>query len=332
MRDDLISLNHFIFQAARNHLEKEGYKEVIVPRLVRASGACENIDTLFEVSVDKNHTWFNSPGYLAQTGQLYLESLVPKIGKVYCSGPSFRAEPKVDNRHLIEFHMFEIELATDFKGLLKEIEKFITAIAAVAVSAADQKLIDLPTANRERLSSLPNQFVKITYDEAIELLKNLGEKIIWGDDISSDREKKLLAYFDQQPFFITHYPDPMWDHGQIIEVEKFFNMLPDPEKPGRVQSSDLILPFGGESVGSAARVHNVEVMVDRLKKSRMFNRLLSKGGSFEDFGWYVKKLKTEGGVPHAGCGFGMARILQWVLGETDIRNAVTFPSTRATII
>ncbi|MBT3690088.1 hypothetical protein HOE31_01035 [bacterium] len=331
MIKDNVSAISEIIKAGRNSLEKRGFTEVIVPRIVRATGACENVNTLFEVSVDKDHEWFGSKAYLAQTGQLYLEALVPELKKVYCTGPSFRAEGTVDDRHLTEFMMMEIEFAGGFDQLLEEIEAFITGIAKQLLEVSKTKDIGLSKETLERLERCPDVFPKVTYDEAIDLLKEKGESIEWGDDISSAREKLLIEHFDNQPVFITRYPDPMVDHGKEIEVEKFFNMLPDPSNPGRVLSSDLILPFGGESVGSAARVHIADEMVARLKNSKMFKRLLKMGGSIDDFSWYIDQLK-KGSVPHSGCGFGMARIIQWIMGTSDIKEAVTFPSNKANII
>lgn len=320
-----------ILKAGRSSLERRGYIEVVVPRIVRATGACENINTLFEVSVDKNMKWFGHQAYLAQTGQLYLEALVPDLRKVYCAGPSFRAENEVDNRHLIEFYMMEIEFAGDFTDLLKEIEIYISDIAHQLAVVGAQKDLGISQERLKQLAACPTIFPKVTYDEAINLLKNKGENINWGDDINSKQEALLVEYFGNQPLFITHYPDPMFDHGQEIEVEKFFNMLPDSEHPGRVLSSDLILPSAGEAVGSAARVHSAEEMKKRLLHSRMFKRLEQMGGSFEDFGWYIAQLE-KGSVPHAGCGFGISRITQWILGTTDIKEAVTFVSNKNNII
>ena len=320
-----------ILKAGRVSLAKRGFIEVVTPRIVRATGACENVNTLFEVSVGKDFKWFGSQSYLAQTGQLYLEALVPEYQKVYCSGPSFRAEATVDSRHLVEFLMMEIEFAGDFNQLLGEIEIFIKDIAKTLVSLSQSRDLGLSEENLRRLDSCPESFTKLTYDQAILKLKELGESIEWGDDISSIQEKNLVEHFGNQPLFITRYPDPMVDHGKAIEVEKFFNMLPDPENPGRVLSSDLILPFGGEAVGSAARVHLAEEMIRRLEHSKMFKRLEQMGGSLDDFAWYIDQLKN-GSVPHAGCGFGISRITQWIMGTRDIREAVTFPSNRASII
>lgn len=320
-----------ILKAGRASLERNGYTEIIVPRLVRATGACENVNTLFEVGVDGNLNWFGHKAYLAQTGQLYLEALVPTLNKVYCAGPSFRAENDVDNRHLIEFYMMEIEFAGGFTDLLKQIEIFISDVAHQMAKAGAATDLGLSQAQLQKLADCPDTFPKVTYDEAIIILQNQSEAITWGDDINSKREAILVEYFGNHPLFITHYPDPMYDHGQEIEVEKFFNMLPDPQRPGRVLSSDLILPMAGEAVGSAARVHMAEEMKKRLLHSRMFKRLEAMGGSLADFNWYISQLE-KGSVPHAGCGFGMSRITQWILNTSDIKQAVTFASNKQNII
>lgn len=331
MNQTLVKLNHQVIKSGREYLEQNGYTEIMVPRVVRASGACENINTLFEVKVEEDDRWFcGKKGYLAQTGQLYLEAMVPKFKKVFCAGPSFRAEPKADNRHLTEFQMLEIELETDFNGLLREIAGVIHNIAKNAAENKEKIGLDNPTV--ERLNNCPKIFNEITYDEAIKLLIKLGFKKEWGNDISSLEEQKLVEYFGNQPLFITRFPDPMYDFKKDIEVEKFFNMIPDRESPGRVLSADLILPYGGESVGAAARIYDADTLQKRLKNSRMFKRLLEKGGDINDFAWYIEQLEKNSNVPHAGCGIGLARVSQWILGESDIRNCIVFPSNKEILI
>ncbi|OGY89569.1 MAG: hypothetical protein A3B30_02365 [Candidatus Komeilibacteria bacterium RIFCSPLOWO2_01_FULL_52_15] len=322
-----------VFQAGRKYLTEHGFIELFPPRLVRASGACENVNTLFEVSSNKDFRWFGADdrkhqAYLAQTGQLYLEAFVPYLEKTFCVGPSFRAEAGSDNRHLTEFAMMEIEFKGTFDDLLSYIEGFVYAIAQdlLDLDRRQQNAMGLTPDHDMRLSQVRSVFPKLTYDEAVE---RLG--LSWGDDIDSRKEQELVEQFDNHPLFITRYPDPMYDHGKEIEVEKFFNMLPDPEHPGRVLSADLILPVAGEAVGSAARVHDPKILTHRLENSRMFKRLLGLGGSMDDFSWYIERIK-EKTVPHAGCGFGMSRILRWITGTDDIKKAVTFPSNQHQII
>lgn len=326
-------LEGFVLKSAENFFHAQGFTPLFPPKIVRASGACENVNTLFEVSVDQNNRWFDRAAYLSQTGQLYLEAFVPALKKVYCVGPSFRAEPKVDSRHLTEFTMLEIEFAGGFEDLLVYIESMIYHLAQKVTQEpeASQKF-GLAPEHLARLKNCPAKFVRFTYDGAIKKLQDLGENIQWGDDISSAREKLLLASIGNQPIFITHYPDPMYPEHKDIEVEKFFNMLPSSDNPGRVLSADCILPFAGESVGAAARVHILDELIRRLKNSKMYKRLEQKGGDISDFEWYIGQVKSNGAVPHAGCGFGMSRIMQFISGQTDITAAVTFPANKATII
>lgn len=336
MNPALTKLEAQVLKSARTYLEEKGYTEVTTPRLVRASGACENINTLFEISVDGDYKWFGKTrrAYLAQTGQLYLEALVPSLKRVYCVGPSFRAEPDVDSRHLTEFQMIEIEFSGGFEELLGEIEGVIKRMVSDLKSFPGKILsgLGLSPEKMKNLKCPGDRFPRLTYNEAIARLKRSGVKVDWGDDIKRAHEALLVKQTGYQPLFITHYPNPMWDHGREIEVEKFFNMLPDPENPHLVQSCDLILPKGGEAVGAAARVWQTDILVKRLRNSRMFQRLKSRGGSLKDFSWYLNQVRTNGSLPHAGCGFGVARILQWILGRSDIRESVTFPANRKTLI
>lgn len=339
MTDQKIAkLEHYVLKFGRRYLDDQGFYEMLPPRIVRASGACENIDTLFQVTVARHSRWFTPAGrprqvYLAQTGQLYLEAYVPKLRKVYCVGPSFRAEPRVDDRHLTEFTLIEIEFAGGFDELLAYIESFLNAIVHGLLSLPTTELSSLGLQRRiPDLARCPLKFPKLTYDQAIKKLQTLGEKIVWGDDISSARERKLLTVYNNQPVFLVRFPDPQWHRRGKIEVEKFFNMIPDRANPGRVLSADLILPYGGEAVGAAARVHHPRELESRLKKSKMFRRLKQKGGSLDDFSWYLIHTKQKGSVPHAGCGFGLARIMQWLLGKTSILQSVTFPANRERVI
>jgi len=325
-------LERQVIKSMRNYLEKERFMEIFPPKIVRASGACENIDTLFEIGVNGDFYWFRSKtphrAYLSQTAQLYLEAFVPYLKKVYSVGPSFRAEPGNDNRHMTEFTMLEIEFAGNFKELLGYIEKVIYNVVKdiLSLPAKIKKELKFNSATLKRLKKVKPVFPKITYEKAIKIL-NLS----FGDDIKWRDEQKLLKKFGNQPLLITHYPNPLFNHGKEIEVEKFFSMIPDPENPKYVLSADLILPVSGEAVGAAQRVHRFEELKERLKNSKMFKRLEEKGGSLDDFYWYFEKVK-EKSVPHAGCGFGISRILKFLKGEEDIKKAVAFPSNQENII
>jgi asparaginyl-tRNA synthetase len=334
MQEKIITakLENQVIGSMKNWLHEAGFFEIFPPKIVRASGACENVDTLFEIGVSGNMHWFcpQNPhkAYLSQTAQLYLEAFVPYLKKVYSVGPSFRAEEGADNRHLTEFMMMEIEFSEKFETLLSCIEKIIYKVVedVLKLPLKKQKELGFSKEDVKRLKTIKPIFPKITYEQAVE---NLG--ISYGDDISRQNEQTLMAQLGNHPFFITHFPNPLFDHGKEIEVEKFFNMIPDPKNPKRVLSADLILPFGGEAVGAAQRVHNPEELKQRLKNSRMFKRLREKGGRLDDFGWYLEKIEKKS-VPHSGCGFGIGRILKFLRGREDIRSVLTFPSNQECVI
>jgi asparaginyl-tRNA synthetase len=224
--------------------------------------------------------------------------------------------------------MLEIEFAGGFKELLRYIEKVIYNVVKdiLSLPAKIKKELELGADSLKRLKKVKPVFPKITYEEAIQILN-----LPFGSDIHSKDEQKLVEKFGGQPIFITHYPNPLYDHGKEIEVEKFFNMIPDPKNPKYVLSADLILPIGGEAVGAAQRVWRYEELKWRLENSRMFKRLVKKGGSLDDFAWYLERVK-EKSVPHSGCGFGIARILKFIRGEEDIKKVVAFPSNQETLI
>ena len=321
-----------VIRSMRDWLKGANFFEVFPPKIVRASGSCENVDTLFEVGVDGQLYWFNPRNphraYLSQTAQLYLEALVPYIKIVYSVGPSFRAEEGNDNRHLTEFTMLEIEFAGNFQQLLEYIEKMIYRVIVDIISLPAKKRgeLNLDLEDVKRFEKVGPEFPKITYDEAIKMLD-----LPFGNDISRKKEQELIEKFDGQPFFITHFPNPLYDFGKEIEVEKFFNMIPDSTNPARVLSADLILPFGGEVVGASQRVHKLKELKWRLEKSKMFERLKRKGGGLDDFEWYFERIR-EKSIPHAGCGFGIGRILKFLRGKEDIKEAITFPSNQEILI
>ena len=329
-----------MMREGEQHLRDRGFVRVTVPRIVPASGACENVDTLFEIAVAGDFSWFKDGkkrAYFAQTGQLYLESLLGEGGlpKVYCAGPSARAEQKVDTRHLTEFEMVEIEFRGSFTQLLSEIESFITRVvkSVQSIPEADRSAYGVPQ-DISHLDSFSKIFPKIRYSDAIQ---ELG--LEWGNDISSAQEQLLIANHGNGPVLITHFPNPESDRMQSLFKQKkedlaikFFNMIPDPEDNEHVLSSDCVVPFGGECVGSAARVYAYEEFKRRLFSSDMFKRLQQKDDKAEEgFSWYLSMLRHFPSFPHVGCGFGMSRIFQYLLAEKDITKVVVLPSNRATI-
>jgi asparaginyl-tRNA synthetase len=301
-----------LLRGARKYFEDNDFTEIIVPHITRATGACENISTMFTV----DH--FEEKAYLAQTGQLYLEVLTPFLKKVWCVGPSFRAEPSVDERHLTEFTLIELEFEGNLAELMQHIENILQSMIQEVIKTRKEEL-ELLEIDKRRLDVLP-PFKKITYTDAVKELSRFGVK--WGDDLKSLHEKILVENHGNKPLFITHYPKAI----------KFFNMKTNEENPEIVNSTDLLLPYGGEAVGAAEREYEYKKLLERLECSTMLKQLIEKGGSIHDFDWYLEFYKGFGGTPHAGCGIGLNRVTQYVLGSSDIRTTTVFPLNRESIL
>jgi asparaginyl-tRNA synthetase len=301
-----------LLKGARRYFEEHGFVEVVVPHLTKATGACENIATMFELD------YFAQRSYLSQTGQLYLEVLTPFIDKVWCIGPSFRAEPSADDRHLTEFVLIEIEFAGNFEELLSHIEATICSMVNTTLKERETDL-QLLNVNTDRLARLSRPFQRITYTEAVGLLTDYGVR--WGDDLKSHHEKALVQMHGNQPLFVTHFPKTI----------KFFNMRENDENPSIVNSADLLLPMGGEAVGAAEREHRYDKLYQRLIDSSMFKQLAAKGGTTEDFRWYLDFHKENRNL-HSGWGVGLNRVTQFVLDTDDIRTTTAFPLNSESIL
>lgn len=302
----MVYVEGLLLQGARRYFDDMEFNEIVVPHITKATGACENIDTLFAVD------YFGEKGYLSQTAQLYLESLIPWLNKVWCISPSFRAEPRVDNRHLTEFTLVELEFAGTFEELLEHIEGVLVSMISSVLRKMTSRWLD-----RNRLRQVVPPFPRVTYTEAI---KELDRE--FGHDITREEEQLLVQKHGGMPLFITHFPRAM----------KFFNMIENEENPQLVNSADLILPFGGEAVGAASREYKSDRLLKRLEESQMLRQLLAKGGSIKDFDWYIDVYNKYPGAPHAGCGIGLNRVTQFVLGVEDIRMCTAYPLNRETLI
>jgi len=301
-----------LLRGARKYFDANDFTEIVVPHLTRATGACENVATMFTV----DH--FGENAYLAQTGQLYLEVLTPFLRKVWCVGPSFRAEPSVDERHLTEFTLVELEFEGDLRQLMHHIENVVNSmIQEVIVSGRGD--LECLGVDASRLSVAP-PFKKVSYTDAVEELRSFGVK--WGDDLKSVHERALVEIFGDEPLFITHYPKAI----------KFFNMKQNAFNPRIVNSTDLILPFSGEAVGAAERECEYEPLLQRLKDSTMLRQLIERGGGIHDFDWYLEFYRQHGGTQHSGCGIGLNRVTQYVLGSSDIRTSTVFPMNKQTLM
>jgi len=311
----VVKIESELLRGARKYFEETNFTEVIVPHLTRATGACENVGTMFQMD------YFGERSYLIQTGQLYLESLIPILGNVYCIGSSFRAEAAVDDRHLTEFTLLEIEFPGDLNQLLMHIENTINTMIKTVLENCREELLFL-NVNIKRLENIKSMFHRITYTDTVKLLRNKGHKLHWGDDLKRKHEEDIVKHFNNEPVFVTHYPKAI----------KFFNMRTNNDNKEIVNSTDLLLPSAGEAVGAAEREYEHKELYEKLSTSKMLKQLEKRGGSIKDFDWYLKSMKIYGSAPHAGCGIGLNRVTKFVLGTEDIRTTTAFPMNRESLM
>lgn len=309
-RDDIIKRRSFlneVFTSIEDGFQKffkiNEFSKICVPNIVSVTGACENLNTLFQV--DSNNPHINR---LSQTGQLYLEAELVHHKKVWCITKSFRKELKESKRHLTEFNLIELEGNFNFNTLLNHMrDSYKTAL--------DCLLRNVP---REIISSLKvdTDFIEIQIQSDIpavsysECIKQIGD-IKWGDDLSSHQEQQILSYYTggRIPILITHFPKHI----------KFFNMSHDDENPSLALSVDLILPYSGEAAGGAQRESDYVRLKASLMNSAMYNLHLEQGGTYSDFECYLKLIESGKLQLHSGCGFGVERIIQSALSSDDIR-------------
>ncbi len=297
-----------VLRAIRNWLDSNGFMEVSTPILTPS--AAEGTSTLFEVD------YFGEKAYLAQTGQLYNEANIFAFSRVYCFGPTFRAEKSKTRRHLTEFWMVEPEIAyCDLDQLLEIEEQFVSHIVQTCLKerAVELKYLGRDTSALERIEP---PYPRLRYDEAIDLLHALREKetdgelkellkIEWGDDFGSPHETKLTQQFDK-PVFVVGYPTAV----------KAFYMEPWPGRPEVCKSADLLAPEGyGEIVGGSERMADPDLLVTRIYEH---------GLPMEPYKWYVE-LRRYGSVPHSGFGLGVERTVAWICGLEHIREVSPFP-------
>jgi asparaginyl-tRNA synthetase len=284
-------------QAIRDFFYRRGFTLIDSPILTPA--ACEGTSTLFETD------YFGEKAYLSQSGQLYLEPAAAALGKVYCFGPTFRAEKSKTRRHLMEFWMVEPEVAfLEFDGLCELAEQFVSyCVGRVLERAAeDLKALERDTS---KLAAVVAPFPRITYSEAVDLLKKDGFPIQWGDDIGGDEETALANKFDR-PVIVSRYPTAI----------KAFYMQPDPQNPDVVLGLDMLAPEGyGEIIGGSQRIHDHDLLKSRIE---------ANGLPVEAFQWYLD-VRKYGSFPHSGFGMGLERFVAWMCGLPHLRETIPYP-------
>ncbi|HLB46988.1 MAG TPA: asparagine--tRNA ligase, partial [Anaerolineales bacterium] len=297
-----------VMRAIREWLDTNGFLEMSTPIITPA--AAEGTSTLFALD------YFGENAYLAQTGQLYNEANIAAFGRVYCFGPTFRAEKSKTRRHLTEFWMVEPEIAyCDLDQLLVIEENFVSHIVQTCLR---ERAPELKALGRDTnvLEKMIPPFPRITYDEAVERLKKLAAeetdpekkellKIEWGDDFGSPHETELTKQFDK-PVFVVGYPTAI----------KAFYMEPWPGRPEVCKSADLLAPEGyGEIIGGSERISDHDILLQRINDHNL---------PVEHYKWYLD-LRKYGTVPHSGFGLGVERTVAWICGTEHIRETNPFP-------
>jgi len=294
----VMKIRNEIIRATYQFFNDNGFIKIDPPILTATSA---------EGTTDLFHTeYFDQEAYLSQSGQLYLEAAAMAFGKVFSFGPTFRAEKSKTRRHLIEFWMMEPEMAfVDHDESLEVQENYMSYLAE---SVLKNCALELNTLERDldKLKNIKAPFPRITYDQAIEILKEKGfDDIEWGDDFGAPHETAIAEDFDK-PVFITHYPAEL----------KAFYMKPDPERPEVVLCADLIAPEGyGEIIGGSQRIDDFELMEERYQSHNL------TGDSYQ---WYLE-LRKYGSVPHSGFGVGLERTVAWLSGVKHVRETIPFP-------
>ncbi len=298
----IIRIRAEIIRAVRNYFDENGFTLVDAP--IFTPNACEGTSNLFETD------YFEKKAYLTQSGQLYMEAAAAAFGKAYCFGPTFRAEKSKTRRHLTEFWMVEPEVA--FMDLYEDMDLAEDFVCYIVQQVLKNRRAELEVLERDisKLEAIQKPFPRITYDEAIALIREHGpeeehKNFPWGEDFGGDEETIISSQFDR-PVFIHHYP---------TEIKAFY-MKPDPENPKYALNVDMIAPEGyGEVIGGGQREDNLEVLVAKIQEHNL---------PLEAFSWYLD-VRKYGSFPHAGFGLGIERTVSWICGLHHVRETIPFP-------
>lgn len=294
----VLRIRHEVMQAIRDYFDRNGYIATESPIL--SSVSVEGTTTLFEVD------YFEDRAFLSQSGQLYLEATCMALGKVYWIGPTFRAEKSKTRKHLTEFWMAEAEVAYhDHEDNLVLQEDMVKYIIKRVLERRKPELKELERDTESLEKFLEEPFARISYDDSINILKEKGHAIKWGDDFGAPDEEAIADHFGK-PIFIEYFPAEM----------KAFYMEPHPKDSRLVKAADLIGPEGyGELIGGSERINDVDVLIERLEAHDLPR---------ETYQWYID-LRKYGSVPHAGFGLGIERTVAWMAGVKHLRECIPFP-------
>ena len=294
----ILRIRHQVIRSIREFFDSRGF--VLFDAPIFTPAACEGTSTLFETD------YFDlGKAYLTQSGQLYGEAGAMAFGKVYVFGPTFRAEKSKTRRHLTEFWMVEPEVA--FNDLDDNMDLAEAFLEHIVQSVLTHRRADLETLGRNTamLENVRRPFPRITYDEAVEIVRKSGVDFQWGNDLGGTDETTVSAQFDR-PVMVHRYP---------AEVKAFY-MKRDPKNPKLALAVDVLAPEGyGEIIGGSQREDDLNALLGRIKEQNLPQ---------EAFEWYID-LRRYGSVPHSGFGLGVERTVSWICGLEHLREAIPFP-------
>jgi asparaginyl-tRNA synthetase len=294
----ILRVRHEIINAVRDYFNTRGF--ILADTPIFTPAACEGTTTLFPAQYFDDQT-----AYLTQSGQLYNEANAMALGKVYCFGPTFRAEKSKTRRHLTEFWMVEPEVAyADLNDVMALAEGLVVSVVSRVL---DKRKHELKVLERDttKLESVQAPFPRISYDEAVKRLQAKGLAIEWGGDFGGPDETAISQEFDR-PVMVHRYPAAI----------KAFYMKPDPERADLALGVDVLAPEGyGEIIGGGERLADLDLLLERIKEHKLPQ---------EAFEWYLD-LRRYGSVPHGGFGMGIERVVAWICGLEHVRETIPYP-------
>ena len=293
----ILRVRHEVINAVRDYFNNRGF--ILADTPIFTPSACEGTTTLFPVQYFEDTT-----AYLTQSGQLYNEANAMALGRVYCFGPTFRAEKSKTRRHLTEFWMVEPEMA--YANLDDVIELAEGLVVDVVARVLDKRRHELKVLERDtsKLENVKGPFPRVSYDDAVQMLKDKGLPFEWGGDFGSPDETAISEAFDR----------PVAVHGYPSAIKAFY-MKPHPERPEVSLSVDFLAPEGyGEIIGGGQRLEDLDLLLKRIDDHKLPR---------EAFEWYLD-LRRYGSVPHAGFGMGIERVVSWICGLEHLREAIPY--------
>ncbi|CAN5727382.1 asparagine--tRNA ligase [soil metagenome] len=294
----ILRIRHEVINAVRDYFNSRHF--ILADTPIFTPAACEGTTTLFPVQYFEDTTAF-----LTQSGQLYNEANAMALGRVYCFGPTFRAEKSKTRRHLTEFWMVEPEVAyANLDDVMALAEGLVVSVVERVLENRQRELQVLER-DTSKLEGVKGPFPRISYDEAAETLRKKGLPFEWGGDFGAPDETALSEEHDR-PLFVHGFPSAI----------KAFYMKPHPDRPEVSLSVDLLAPEGyGEIIGGGQRLDDLDLLLRRIKEHDLPQ---------EAFEWYLD-LRRFGSVPHAGFGMGIERVVTWICGIEHLRESIPYP-------